>query len=94
MEKIKMAAIKFNNGTVVENWDHASCYMTASDEHKIYDCKGACEGFVTTKGRFVTRYEASKIAIAADQISGEPRQLQSYEVKKNYALKETVNDNI
>ena len=72
MEKVAMAAVryKFNDDLdcIAFGKRHSDIYQ---DLHKTYAGKmplGLVEGFLTDSGRFVDRYEAKDIAVAANQL--------------------------
>lgn len=80
-ERIKAAAIKTADGKVEEGPAHANIREKLGGATP----EGAIEGFVTDKGRFVSREEASQIAQKAKQLKGDvakepPKELQSHEV--------------
>lgn len=63
--KIKCAAIKRNDGIIVEGRSHAECIQKLPSG----TCKrGKVMGFVTDDGTFVDRKEAARIAFNAGQI--------------------------
>lgn len=64
-EYIKYAAIKRSDGEIVTGKNHSECIKKSP----FGTCKAGSEsGFVTSKRRFVNRYEASRIAVRAKQI--------------------------
>lgn len=68
------AAIRYSDGTLFTGRRHAVCLAKANR------MDAPETGFVTSKGRFVSREEAAKIAHAAGQISQPIERLESEEV--------------
>ena len=73
MEKIEKAAIKFyetkyNCWIIFTGQRHADILWNMFNMDCNYDKKSAVQGFLTNKDRFVNRYEAKEIAIAANQL--------------------------
>lgn len=66
-EYIKTAAVRFPSGRVVTAQYHEEAIDEAAYKHGIED-EPEAKGFVTSKGRFVDRFEAMKIAKAAKQV--------------------------
>jgi hypothetical protein len=70
-EYITAAAVKRNDGVIVEDKDHSRCINKSP--------KGTCvgktveQGFMTSEGRFVNRREAGKIAFCEKQIKNDPK---------------------
>ena len=64
--KIKCAAIRRNDGVIVEGRNHGICIQKSP----YGTCKGEgyAQGFVTDTGQFVDRKEAGRIAFEAGQI--------------------------
>jgi hypothetical protein len=75
-ESIKSAAIKMPDGEIVTGQYHQEAYdklgMLQEDSPP-----GVKEGFVTDKGRFVSREEASKISKESGQLESPPKSLHS-----------------
>lgn len=73
MERVVASAIKFFPVAnpfpmIVTGKRHADVFHTMYLYDIQYDKSSAVQGFLTDTGRFVNRYEAMKIALAADQI--------------------------
>lgn len=73
MEKIFCAAVKIiqNEGAyplIICGHRHADCWETAHEHHITYLTENTIQGFLTDSNRFVDRYEAKKIAVAANQL--------------------------
>jgi len=68
METIKHAAWKRNDGVISTGKNHAEIIKKSP----YGTCKAGSEsGFITSKGRFVDRHEALKIAIESKQIKAD-----------------------
>ena len=73
MEKLEAAAIKFydlklNHWFIMIAKRHADVFHKMYSYNIVYDKKTAIQGFITNYGRFVDRYEAKQIAVAANQL--------------------------
>lgn len=66
-------------GLVFSGWRHADCFVTLqawadrlTDEERAQidpqALRGRCQGFITSRGRFVDREEGAHIAVAAGQV--------------------------
>lgn len=68
-EKIKHAALKISKKEIIEGANHAEALNTFQELHPGEELpKDYQEGFTTTKGRFVSREEASDIANKTSQL--------------------------
>jgi hypothetical protein len=67
-EKIKHAAVKAENGMILLGRSHADCFYQAQNIGLNISKKSKDQGFVTSKGRYVTRFVAAKIARKAKQL--------------------------
>lgn len=70
-ESIYSAAIKTNDGVVHMGINHSEAYMNALESKHMKPneyLSDEAQGFVTTKGRFVSRHEAKDIANASKQV--------------------------
>ena len=70
-ERITHVAIKLADGTIVslpKPARHSSVLLQC--QAKGFTCRNSTQGFLTSKGRFVTREEAYPIAVAAGQLIG------------------------
>lgn len=68
---IREAAVKSKNGRIYTGQRHQDIYRIMPDG----TIKDSTDGFITSDGRFVTREEAAKIALACGQITEEKSQL-------------------
>ena len=66
-EYILCAAISFDD-TIIAGYRHDKCFAILKTFLGAYKPKNITQGFLTSKNRFVDRYEANKIAINAKQI--------------------------
>ena len=67
-ERIKHAAVKATNGMIMFGKCHADCFYQGTNIG-LEMSKGAdAQGFITSKGRFVTRKVAARIAKKAKQL--------------------------
>ena len=55
-------------GVVVCGWRHANCFIILNELDVDYDKRKHTQGFLTSEGRFVNRYEAFALAKKANQI--------------------------
>lgn len=100
-EKIMHAAVMSDTGWIFIGKHHADCIhkMTNMGLNPYHDSRG--QGFVTSRGRFVFRSRAAKIAIEAEQVdkvtellfsedmwSDEYRAKHYYDEVKGYCLRE------
>jgi hypothetical protein len=75
-EFIISAAVKRNDGAIVEDKDHSNCINKSP--------KGTCvgkdviQGFMTSERRFVEREKAAEIAFKANQIDFDPKDEKLY----------------
>jgi hypothetical protein len=67
IERIKCAAILLRNREIVEGDSHRKITDLIKQGNGSEPVDGL-DGFMTTSGRFVTRYTAATIAIAAGQV--------------------------
>lgn len=67
-EHIASAAYRLEDGTILTGKSHPLIIM----EHGDAPLVGATDGFLTSKGRFVSREEASNVAVRAGQIDANP----------------------
>ena len=65
---IKAAACRTDDGTIYEGKDHSACI-----KQMAVKCLKGMQGFTTTEGKFVDRFEAAKIAFEAGQIPDDPK---------------------
>lgn len=68
LEIIVHAAIRSNSGMIILGKSHANCFYTLRNIGDDYSKKADDQGFMTSKGRYVQRDEAAKIAFNANQI--------------------------
>ncbi len=68
IELIKHAAVKTESGMMMIGKHHADCFHKGFNIGLKMEKKADSQGFITSKGRFVTRKEAGVIAKLADQI--------------------------
>ena len=74
-----MVAQNINKGMVIGQWRHGNCIYVYATNHKFensayhfkYLFKKNVDGFLTSKGRFVDRWQASELAMLAGQITPE-----------------------
>lgn len=71
IEVIRAAAIKTNSGIIIEGKNHAECYLAIRSSPRELSLKGQ-QGFITTIGRFIDRFEAEKIAYESGMIKNKP----------------------
>jgi len=65
---IKCAAIRTKAGQIFEGRSHADCYQAMKQDNITrLDSRKCDQGFVTSTGKFVDRYEAAEIALKAGQ---------------------------
>lgn len=70
IETIKHAAVKSECGKVVTGKSHADCFHKGILDLQLeMSQREEDQGFVTSTGRYVSREEAQKIAIAAGQVA-------------------------
>lgn len=68
-ERIWLAAIRMQNGTIFTGKHHGDCLLTAIRVNQLDEYIGSNQqGFVTDRYRFVDRHEAGEIAYKAGQI--------------------------
>jgi hypothetical protein len=67
-EVIKHAAVKSVDGWIFLGKCHADCFHKAHHIKVKMSQKADDQGFVTSEGRYVTRFEAAKIAEASKQV--------------------------
>lgn len=67
-EQIKHAAVKAINGMVLLGKCHADCFWQGQNIGLKMSSKSEDQGFVTSKGRYVNRKVAARIAKRAGQI--------------------------
>lgn len=70
-ERIVHAAVIAENGWVIFGQNHGHCFMKAQAIGLQMKKDADAQGFVTSRGRFVTRKEAGEIALEAGQIDRE-----------------------
>ena len=63
--RAKVDGVKFAE---IQAERHADCYEILNREHPDYDRDSVKEGFLTDTYRFVDRYKAKEIAVAAHQL--------------------------
>lgn len=72
MRTIKCAAIRAKTSDMkwceIPAKRHADCYEILHKTYPSYDRESVVEGFLTNDNHFVDRYEAKKIAVAANQL--------------------------
>ena len=82
-ELIKKAAIQFPDGEILTGKGHDEILERDECLDKIFSTQSLgkrSEGFVTNKGRFVSRQEADEIAFKAGQIKKQRGWLQSQDL--------------
>lgn len=91
MELIKHAAVMADNGWIFIGKNHGDCFHKLQGVGLKAFHKAEGQGFVTSKGRFVFRDKAGKIAFEAGQIDKETNLLFSedmwcdrYQAKHTY----------
>ena len=78
-EQRGMVAQNINKGMIVGQWRHGNCIYVYATNHKFedgaynykYNFKNHVDGFLTSRGKFVDRWQAAELAILAGQISEE-----------------------
>ena len=90
-ELILHAAVLTEDGYPIMGKHHADCFHKGFAIGKAMAKGGDSQGFITNKGKYVTRSEAAKIAIASGQIDQDTELLFSenmwsdmYKAKNNY----------
>lgn len=68
IETIKHAAVKSEDGWIFIGKCHADCLHKMHHINVPYGKGAENQGFITSKGRFVSRSEAAKLALDSDQI--------------------------
>lgn len=68
IELIKHAAVKSVDGQIFMAKQHADCFGKAHYIKVKLSSKAEDQGFVTNKGRYLTRGEAAKLALESGQI--------------------------
>lgn len=68
MEIIKHAAVKATNGMILLGKSHADCFWQGKNIGLEMSSKSDDQGFVTSKGRYVNRKIAARIATKAKQL--------------------------
>ncbi len=91
-ELIKHAAVKSIDGWIFIGKCHGDCFHKAHHIKVKMSPKADDQGFVTSKGRYVNRFEGAEIALTSNQISEETNLLFSedlwctnYNGKHNYS---------
>lgn len=69
IEKIKHAAVKAVNGMILIGKCHADCFYQGHNIGLKMSSMSEDQGFVTSKGRYVTRLQAARIAKKAGQLN-------------------------
>lgn len=67
-ERITHAAVKAENGMILLGKSHADCFHQAKNTGIEMSQKALDQGFMTSKGRYVTRRDAAFVAIEAGQV--------------------------
>lgn len=67
-ESIKHAVVKSVDGFICMGKSHADCFYQGRNLGLEMSGKASDQGFITSKGRYVERPEAGKIAKRADQL--------------------------
>jgi len=68
-EEIKHAAVKMIGGFICVGKCHADCFFQGRNMGMKIQKGAKAQGFMTNKGRYVTRAEAAKIAKRAKQLA-------------------------
>lgn len=68
MEQVKHAAVKAENGMILLGKCHADCFYQGTNIGLKMSSKADDQGFVTSKGRYVKRDQAARIAKKAGQL--------------------------
>lgn len=68
-EEIKHAAVKTECGLIMLGKSHADCIHKAHHTGLKASQGARAQGFMTSKGRYVEREEAAKIAVKAKQVN-------------------------
>lgn len=67
VERIKASAVKIHeNQKIYTGKRHSDCLKLAADAGEKLPINGV-QGFITNKGKFVSRHEAAKIAFSSGQ---------------------------
>lgn len=64
-ERVICAAVKAEDGSVFYGHRHGDCLRSVHDHGKRPDGRGDSQGFVTTRGRYVTREQGRRLQDAA-----------------------------
>lgn len=101
IELIRHAAVKSKDGQIFFGKNHADCFHKAHHMKIKMSSDPYDQGFLTSIGRYVNRFEGAKIAFAAGQIDDETSRLFSehlwcevyrakhdYDQIKGYVLRE------
>ncbi len=67
-ERVKHAAVKAENGMIFLGKCHADCFYQGMNVGMEMSSRAKDQGFFTSKGRYVEREEAAKIAKKAKQL--------------------------
>ncbi len=74
INQIICAAIKFPNGDIIRGHRHGDCFKAAinipNKKEGVLQCE---QGFMTSENKFVGRYEALEIQLAANIPSNNPK---------------------
>lgn len=85
VEKIKLAAVKIDSGTIFTGNNHGEIIVTITKVNKILEVIGQeKQGFITSTNRFVGRKEAAEIAFKAGQVDKQVEGLMSEDITGNF----------
>lgn len=92
MELIKHASVKTTNDRIIMGKHHGDCFHKARSIGLKVRSGGESQGFVTSKGRFINRYEGAELAFKNGQIDKEVPMLfsehlwcEKYNAKHSYS---------